>query len=303
MRHVITLATDRRKQALTDDHLLAARNACVQVGAVASTETKILSQDWAAEFFVDGSSREELVAALGHAAELQGIDRAIQAPRRRRKRVLVADMDSTMIQIETLDTMAAKLGVGEKVADITARSMAGELDFIDSLEQRVALLKGFNAQESQDAVMAEVVHTPGAALAVTTMRENDCHCALVSGGFTFTTDVVHADLGFQTHLANTLEVANDGTFTGKLTGKLVGRETKLEILKELCTAKDVGLDRSAAIGDGANDLDMLEAAGLGIGFGPKPIVRERARFVVDQPDMTVLLFFQGYEEAEFVSAA
>ena len=303
MRHVITLAADRRTQTLSDDHLLAARSACVKAGGVASTDTKTLSKGWAAEFYADGATRDTLVDALAAEPLLEGVDRAVQGPKHRRKRALVADMDSTMIKIETLDTMAAKLGVGEKVQEITARSMRGELDFIESLEERVALLKGFDAQASMDAVMAEVEHTQGAQTAVTTMRENGCRCALVSGGFTFTTAVVHAALGFQDHLANTLEIADDGTFTGRLTGRLVGRDTKLTVLKELCESKNATLEQSAAIGDGANDLDMLEAAGLGIGFGPKPIVRERARFVIDQPDMAVLLFFQGYEEAEFVSVS
>lgn len=302
MRHVITLVADRQTQNLNEDHLQAARHACAASGGVPSMETISLSPNWAAEFYVDGSTRDALVTALNNAQILDSIDRAVQRPEQRKKRVLVADMDSTMICIETLDTMAAKLGVGEAVADITARSMEGTLEFIESLEARVALLKGFDAQASMDAVLADVVHTPGAARAVTTMRENGCICALVSGGFTFTTAVVHAELGFHHHLANTLDIDDHGKFTGGLINRLVGRETKLEILTELSAKQGVGLDQAAAIGDGANDLDMIKAAGLGIGFQPKPIVRENARFVIDQADMTPLLFFQGYAESDFVEA-
>lgn len=299
MQVTVTLVADRDKNPLSSDHIDAARDAAARAGGVPSVEIRTLAPGWAAEFAVDGTDAATIAQALDDTAALNGIDRAAQPSAGRRKKVLVADMDSTMIQIETLDTLAAELGIGDKVAEITARSMAGELDFVESLRARVALLKGYPAREAMAIVMDKVVHTPGAERAVKTMAAHGAHCALVSGGFTFTTSVVHAELGFQDHAANTLDIAPDGNFTGLLTGRIVGRPTKLEILTELCGKQGVGLDGGAAIGDGANDLDMLMAAGLGIGFHPKPIVRAQARYRIDHTDMTALAFYQGYGEEDF----
>lgn len=300
MQNIVTLVADRDRFTLSAEHLDAARAAVARAGGTASSETKVLAAGWAAEFAVDGAATEALREVLDGAEGLEGLDSAALPAEGRRKKVLVADMDSTMIQIETLDTMAAELGIGEKVAEITQRSMDGELDFVESLRERVALLKGFPADHAIESVMRQVVHTAGAERAVKTMAANGAVCALVSGGFTFTTAVVHAELGFQRHAANTLEIAEDGTFTGGLTGMIVGRPTKLDILSEICADQGVDLEGGAAIGDGANDLDMLTAAGLGIGFHPKKIVREQAPYRIEHTDMTTLAFFQGYGEEDFV---
>ncbi|MDF1750250.1 MAG: phosphoserine phosphatase SerB [Alphaproteobacteria bacterium] len=299
MKNIITLVANRNHTALMEDHLTAARSAAQRVGGVPSTETKILAKDWSAEFIVDGPSQLDLLSALEDAPGLNGIDRAVQMPEGRRKAVLVSDMDSTMIQNETLDMLATALGFGDAVMEITARSMAGELDFVESLRARVALLKGHPAKESMAVVMDQIIHTTGAERAVKTMVAHGALCALVSGGFTFTTEVVHAQLGFQEHAANTLEIGSDGCFTGALTGRIVGRATKLEILDDMCVRKSIPRSLAAAIGDGANDLDMLTSAGLGIGFFPKPIVRDQTRVRIEHTDMTSLLFYQGYTEDEF----
>ncbi len=299
MRSIITLVGHPDRQPLTEDHLTAARQAARQAGGTPSSETRILAPDQAAEFPVDGADHDTLRQALAGQSTLTGIDRAVQVPEGRRKRVLVSDMDSTMIENETLDTLASELGFGEQVAEITARSLVGEMDFVESLRARVKLLKGYPATESMASVMAQIRHTKGAERAVRTMVAHGCLCALVSGGFTFTTAVVHAELGFQEHAANTLEIGDDGRFTGELTGTIVGRPTKLEILREMCQRQGTDLSGGAAIGDGANDLDMLLAAGLGIGFNPKPIVRAQTKFHIEHTDMTSLLFFQGYAEEDF----
>lgn len=300
--YFLSLVAPQDRVALTSQHLEAARSAVSACGMEPGSETTVLALDWAAEFTMTGpASIQELNNALAAEVDLDGIDRAVQySGPARRKAVLVSDMDSTMIAIETLDTLAAELGFGEQVAAITKRSMDGELDFVESLRQRVALLKGFKAQVALDAVMAKVTHTPGAEVAVRTLVQHGCLCALVSGGFTFTTEIVHKALGFQEHAANTLEIGPDGCFTGALTGRIVGRETKLEILSEMAGRQGVDLSATAAIGDGANDLDMLMAAGLGIGFQPKPIVRDHAAQVIEHTDMRSLLFYQGYRAAEFV---
>jgi phosphoserine phosphatase len=299
MQSIAILVAPGGALRLSEPHLAAARQALAAAGGVPASETRVLSAGRAAEFGVVGPDREALRSALDACPALDGLDWAVTPADGRRKAVLVADMDSTMIQIETLDTLAAELGFGEEVAEITARSMAGELDFLESLRARVALLKGHAADTALAAVMAKVVPTEGAERAVRTMAARGCLCALVSGGFTFTTEVVHAQLGFQEHLANTLEIGPDGRFTGAVTGRTVGRATKREVLEELCARQGVGPEMAAAIGDGANDLDMLAAAGLGIGFRPKPIVARSVAQSIRHTDMTTLLYFQGYEDAEF----
>lgn len=244
----------------------------------------------------------ETLPALPTAPEApDGLDLCIQpADDHRRKRVLIADMDSTMIQIETLDVLAAELGIGEQVAAITARSMAGELDFVESLQARVALLKGYPADVALASVMQQVVHSPGARIAVRTMVEHGAYCALVSGGFTFTTGVVHQDIGFHTHRANELLTDESGSFTGALGPEIVGRATKRELMQEFCDARQLSVESACAVGDGANDLDMLSAAGLGVAYYGKPIVREKIFTRIDHTDLTSLLYFQGYHRDEFV---
>lgn len=299
MRSIVTLVGSRETNPISKSLIDATRDVIADAGGAPAIEAVVLAADWAVEITAEGSDPSSLRRAMDEAKDLDRFDKAVRVGADGRKKVLVADMDSTMIQIETLDTMASELGFGPQVAEITARSMNGELDFIESLTERVQLLEGFDARGAMDAVMAQVVHSAGAERAVKTMVAHGCRCALVSGGFTFTTEIVHAALGFQRHAANTLEIGADGRFTGRLTGALVGRATKLEILDELCAEMGVGRDQAAAIGDGANDLDMLTAAGLGVGFFPKPIVREQAGAVIENTDMTTLLFFQGYREEDF----
>lgn len=231
---------------------------------------------------------------------LTGIDTAVQPADNRKKRVLVADMDSTMITIETLDTMAVVLGFGEQIMEITARSMNGELDFADSLRERVAMLKGQPGTSSMKAVMDEVKPTPGARVTVRTMAENGAYCALVSGGFTFTTEIVHRQLGFHEHRANVLHLDENGLLAGTVGEPILSRHSKLETLKELTDARGLDFDDALCVGDGANDLDMLLAAGLGVAYHGKPVVRKQSRFRVDHGTMETLLYYQGYHRDEFV---
>jgi phosphoserine phosphatase len=230
----------------------------------------------------------------------EGVDLIGQPTVNRRKRLLLADMDSTMIQQECVDELAAAAGIGEQVAAITARAMNGELDFEAALTERVALLQGLPEATIAEVLARRITMMPGGATLVATMRAHGAHAALVSGGFTAFTEAVAATLGFHEHRANTLLVEN-GALTGAVAQPILGREAKVAALEDL-TAK-LGLTDAdvLAIGDGANDLGMLQRAGLGVAVHAKPVVQAQAAHAVNHGDLTALLFAQGYTRAEFVA--
>ncbi|MGB0683946.1 MAG: phosphoserine phosphatase SerB [Magnetovibrionaceae bacterium] len=228
------------------------------------------------------------------------LDHAVQGRQGRRKKLLVADMDSTIVTTETLDDLAAFVGLKEKIAAITARAMAGELEFEPALRERVGLLAGMPESRLEEAY-AEVVLSKGAETLVRTMAAKGAFCALVSGGFDFFTSRVRARCGFDLDVSNRLEIA-EGALTGQVLDPIVTKETKLEQLKTLSAERGFGPAEAVTVGDGANDLPMLEAAGLGVAYQGKPLLREATRARVDHTDLTALLFFQGYARADFVEA-
>lgn len=238
-------------------------------------------------------------AALAEALDGAPIDCFVLARDGRRKQVLIADMDSTIVTGETLDELAAFAGLGEQIAAITKRSMNGELDFSEALRARVAMLKGLDLA-ALERTWEGVRFMPGARELVATMRAHGATTALVSGGFTFFTGRVAAALGFSVHRANVL--LDDGAaLTGAVAEPILDRDAKLAALRELATARGVGLDACLAVGDGANDLAMLGAAGLGMAYHAKPIVAAAARFRVEHADLRALLFAQGYRAEEFAA--
>lgn len=240
------------------------------------------------------------VAALRAALADVPVDFAITDPAGRRKRLLVADMDSTIVTGETLDELAAHAGVGDAVAAITRRSMNGELDFAAALRARVGMLNGL-ALDALDATWRKVELMPGAKELVATMRAHGAAAALVSGGFTFFTGRVAELCGFDVHRANTL--LDDGrVLLGAVTEPILDRNAKLAALRELAAARGLALSETLAVGDGANDLDMLSEAGLGVAYHAKPVVAERARVRVDHADLRALLYLQGYRAEEIVAA-
>ncbi|MGF1553193.1 MAG: phosphoserine phosphatase SerB [Paracoccaceae bacterium] len=215
----------------------------------------------------------------------------------RRKRLLIADMDSTIIPVECIDELADMAGVGTAVAQVTERAMAGELDFEGALEARVALLAG-TALDTLERVLAErIALNPGARTLVATMAANGAHTMLVSGGFTFFADRVARLAGFAEARANTL-LTRDGHLTGEVARPILGREAKREALDKALAARGLGLGDVLAVGDGANDLAMVEAAGLGVAFRAKPVLERAARARLRHGGLEALLALQGYGEDE-----
>ena len=218
----------------------------------------------------------------------------------RRKRLLLADMDSTIIGQECIDEIAQFAGVGDSVAAITERAMRGELDFEEALTERVGLLKGLSEDALEKVAAERLTITPGARELIATMRHHGAYCILVSGGFTFFTSRIAATVGFDENRANTLEIVA-GRLTGNPVHPILGREAKRETLIE-CTAKfALPPDATLAVGDGANDLAMIEAAGLGVAFRAKPLVNQAADAQVQHGDLRDLLFLQGYRHDEIVA--
>ena len=240
----------------------------------------------------------ELTRKLLHAGASLGVDIAVQKESlyRRAKRLVVMDMDSTLIRIEVIDELARIAGVGEQVAAITERAMNGELDFDGSLRARVALLKGL-----PEAALTEVYRTipltPGARTLVKVLKRLGFRTAVISGGFRFFTDRLKEELGLDYAFANGLEI-RDGAVTGELVGPIVDGTRKAELLEEIAAREGITLDQSIAIGDGANDLPMLGRAGLGIAFNAKARVREQADTHINQPGLDSILYLLGLSERE-----
>lgn len=227
------------------------------------------------------------------------IDVIVQKAYRRQKKLLIADMDSTIVIGETLDELAAYAGLKDEIAAITQRAMRGELDFADALYERVAMLQGLDESYLHET-MAQVELSPGAKTLISTMRAHGANTALISGGFSFFTDQVRQQVGFHTSLGNQLQVI-DGKLTGKVIPPIIDKDTKLNMLIDTAEQLGLGMSDTMAIGDGANDVPMLSAAGTGVAYHAHPVAREAARARLDHTDLTGALFVQGYRLDEFTS--
>ncbi|HKK86199.1 MAG TPA: phosphoserine phosphatase SerB [Roseovarius sp.] len=229
------------------------------------------------------------------------VDLVVQPTEGRRKKMLLADMDSTMIQQECIDELADMAGVGEHVKDITARAMNGELDFEGALLERVALLRGLDEAVIDQVLAERITYMPGGKTLLATMRANGGHCVLVSGGFTAFTAKVAADLGFHENRANSLLIEN-GMLTGDVAHPILGREAKIATLEEVTARLGISEADVIAVGDGANDLGMLGRAGTGVALHAKPSVAAQCDVRVNHGDLSALLFVQGYAFQDFASA-
>lgn len=233
--------------------------------------------------------------------QTMSIDLALQKAEGRKKRMLIADMDSTMIQQECIDELADEAGVGAYVASITARAMNGELDFEDALRERVGLLKGLPIAVIDQVIEKRITLMPGGATLLATMKANGGYAALVSGGFTAFTSRIAATLGFDENRANTLLTDGD-TLSGEVAPPILGKQAKLDALNDITARLSISPADAVAVGDGANDLAMLNAAGMGVALHAKPSVQAQSQIRINHGDLTALLYLQGYAGADFVTA-
>lgn len=292
--HVVTLMANPAEPALTDAVL--ARAVSVLGGAA---RIHPLHHGVAADLLFEAAEARAPETALRAALADWPIDVVVQPNRHRRKRLFLADMDSTMIQQECIDELADFVGLKAEVSAITERAMRGEIAFEPALRERVALLRGL-AIGVVDRIIAErITATPGGRTLVQTMRHHGAYACLVSGGFTVFTGPIGAMLGFDEDRANRLLLAGD-TLAGTVAEPILGREAKLATLRELRTRFGLANEDVLAVGDGANDLAMLGEAGLGVAFHAKPAVAAATHARIDHADLTALLYIQGFSAAEFV---
>lgn len=230
------------------------------------------------------------------------VDRALLPKRTSLAKLLIADMDSTIIQCECLDELADLAGFGAEVSRITERAMRGELDFEAALRERVKMLAGLPEETLLTAYRERIQLMPGAQALVQTMKANGAITALVSGGFTFFTSRVAEQVGFDKNFGNTLEISN-GTLTGRVIEPILGKTAKLETMERLCTDQRIDYEDTIAVGDGANDLAMIKRAGIGVAFRGKPVVEAGADISIRHTDLRTLLYIQGYTDRQIIDPA
>ncbi len=295
MTLVASLIANPARPAITDAVLAEARRVLRT-----DHQPRILHGQVAAEILVEGGEAEPLEARLREVFASEPIDVAVlPGGPHRRKRLFLADMDSTMIEQECIDELAATLGLKAHVAAITERAMRGEIAFEPALRERVALLKGIEAGVIEALIRDRITLTPGGRTLVATMRAHGALTCLVSGGFTLFTGPIGATLGFEETRANRLGL-EAGRLSGTVEEPIVGREAKRATLIEGRERLGLATEETLAVGDGANDLAMLGEAGLGVAFRAKPAVAAAARARIDHGDLTALLYLQGFGASEFV---
>lgn len=272
----------------------------------ASVGVVVFARDWLAPGMAcdlrlgDRQFVDNVKQALARNLADDPVDIVVQETTGRKKNLLIADMDSTMIGQECVDELAAEAGVYDHVAAITQRAMNGEIEFESAMSERVTLLKGLDLGVVDEVLANRITLTSGGRTAVATMKANGAYTALVSGGFTLFTGPISRILGFDEHRANILG-HSDGKLDGTVAEPVLGRQAKVDVLKELASARGWSSDQTMAVGDGANDLGMLHLAGSGVALHAKPKVAAEADIRIDHGDLTALLYIQGYRQSEFVT--
>jgi phosphoserine phosphatase len=267
--------------------------------ALGGAEVSVLSPQRAIDLYPTQLSADAVRSATAGALQGTNVDIIVQPAHARRKKLFLADMDSTMIGQECIDELADAVGLKAHVSAITERAMRGEIAFEPALRERVALLKGLPSEIVDRMIAERITLTPGGRALVQTMRRNGAYTALVSGGFTVFTGPIGKMIGFDMHRSNTLLV-EEGRFSGLVAEPILGREAKRATLIELRDARKLSPQDTLAVGDGSNDLAMLGEAGLGVAFHAKPIVAESAHARIDHTDLRTLLYAQGYRDEEIV---
>ena len=299
--NVVTLIAARRGETALDTAVATAREILVKLGATLEP-TAWLAAQRACDIPFDNLAPDQADAAIRAAlGDKAPIDVLAQPTAGRRKQLLVADMEATIIANEMLDELAEIAGIQAQIADITRRAMNGEIEFAGALRERVGLLKDLPESALTEAG-AHIRINPGAASLVATMRKHGAYTALVSGGFRLYADRVRRALDFDIAVANEL-IVEGGRIAGTVKEPILGKEAKLATLTLLAVERRLSLAAALAVGDGANDLPMIEAAGMGVAYHAKPVVAAAARLRIDHNDLTALLYAQGYRDEEIVGGA
>jgi phosphoserine phosphatase len=278
--------------------VLSAEIAARAAAAVDATAIDWLAEGVACDITLGSGIAPEFTMRLREAIGAVPLDVVVQEAEHRRKKMLIADMDSTMIGQECIDELAAEIGLKDKVSAITARAMNGEIAFEPALRERVGLLKNLPVSVIEKVLDTRITLTPGGRELVATMKANGAYTVLVSGGFTVFTQAVAALIGFDENRANTL-IAREGVLTGEVAEPILGKQAKVDALHDIAEKLGISPVDALAVGDGANDLGMLQLAGSGVALHAKPAVAAAAAMRVDHGDLTALLYIQGYRRSEF----
>lgn len=297
MGYVLTLVASRGEHAVSERHFKEIGQIIAHYNVAFTGKVHWLDDGKAAEIAVSNSFQFALVSHLREILAQERIDFFISPEENRQKKLLLADMDSTIVTSETLDELAEYAGIKDRIAEITARAMNGELDFHEALRERVGLLAGLSVT-ALAATLEETKMSEGAEIFVQTMRAHGATCVLVSGGFTFFTQKIADLCGFQFNHGNVLEIAQE-KLTGAVVPPILDKYAKVGFLKQYMQELSLGAEQCMTIGDGANDLPMLKMAGLGVGYHPKPAVAQEVANTILYGDLTAALYAQGYSSKHF----
>lgn len=292
MSYVLTLVSSQKARPVTPAHIKEVGRIIDAYNFMFTAAPVWLAPEKAVDLGIPDKPQRAMIAHLHELLAKDEIDLFINPIEKRRKKLLLADMDSTIVSSETLDELAEFAGIKERVAEITQKAMEGLLDFHGALRERVGLLKGLSAEKLHETLAATTIN-PGAEKLVGVMKAHGAACVLVSGGFTFFTEAIARKVGFDTHHGNNLGIENK-LLTGKVIDPILDKHSKLEFLKHYCAEQRITPESAMTIGDGANDLPMLKAAGLGVGYHAKQTVKDEIDNLIQYGDLSSALYAQGY---------